>query len=302
MQLATVVSQIFTGLSLASILLLMSLGLAVIFGLMGVINMAHGELMTAGAYMAFVTQVVASHWFPALQGVAYLFSLPIAFLVSAAMGLAIEWLVVRHLYGRPLETLLATWGISLLLQQGYRNVFGSNNVYVKTPAWLTGGITLGHNLQFPYVRLFILALTAVLLLAVYLYLYRSRQGLQIRAVMQSRNVAASCGVATRHIDRLTFALGSGLAGVAGAALALVGSIGPSTGQHYIVDSFMVVVLGGVGRLIGALVGASVIGEMHATLEYFSSASAASVAVFGLIILFLQARPSGLFPSKSRVLD
>lgn len=302
MHLGIIASQAFTGLSMGSILLLMALGLAVIFGLMGVINMAHGELMTAGAYMAFVAQVAFAHLGPAWQPWSYVAALPLAFVVSALLGLAIEWLVVRHLYGRPLETLLATWGLSLVLQQAFRNIFGSNNVYVQTPAWLTGGITVSSTLQLPYVRLFILAFTAVLLVLVYLFLYRSTLGLQIRSVMQNRGMAASCGVATRHIDRVTFALGSGLAGIAGCALALIGSIGPSTGQYYIVDSFMVVVLGGVGRLLGALAGAFVIGEMHSTLEYFSSASAATVAVFALIIVFLQARPAGLFPTTSRALD
>jgi len=298
---AILVGQAFNGLSTASILLLMALGLAVIFGLMGVINMAHGELMTAGAYTAYMAQGVVSHFAPHAGGWAYLLALPASFLVAALLGLAIEWLLVRHLYGRPLETLLATWGLSLFLQQSYRNIFGSNNVYVHTPAWLTGGLAV-HGAQFPYVRLFILALVSITLLAVFLFLYRTRTGLQIRSVMQNRSMASCCGVPTRRIDALTFAFGSGLAGLAGCALALIGSIGPSTGQYYIVNAFMVVVLGGVGRLLGAVAGAAVIGEMHAFIEYWSSASAATVAVFTLIILFLQMRPGGLFPTSSRALD
>jgi urea transport system permease protein len=299
---AVVIGQAFNGLSTASILLLMALGLAVIFGLMGVINMAHGELMTAGAYTAYLSQVTLAHLDPQSAGWAYLVALPLSFLVAGLLGLAIEWLLVRHLYGRPLETLLATWGLSLFLQQSYRNLFGSNNVYVQTPEWLTGGVAFSDGIQLPYVRLFIIALVGVTLLGVFLYLYRTRTGLQIRAVMQNRAMASCCGVPTRRIDALTFAFGSGLAGLAGCALALIGSIGPSTGQYYIVDSFMVVVLGGVGRLLGAVAGAGVIGEMHAFIEYWSSTSAAKVAVFALIILFLQLRPGGLFPTTSRALD
>jgi urea transport system permease protein len=299
---AIVIGQAFNGLSTASILLLMALGLAVIFGIMGVINMAHGELMTAGAYTAYMAQTALAHFGPHAAGWAYLLALPLSFLVAGLLGLAIEWLLVRHLYGRPLETLLATWGLSLFLQQSYRNIFGSNNVYVKTPDWLTGGVAFSDGVQLPYVRLFIIALVGATLLGVFLYLYRTRTGLQIRSVMQNRAMASCCGVPTRRIDALTFAFGSGLAGLAGCALALIGSIGPSTGQYYIVDSFMVVVLGGVGRLLGAVAGAGVIGEMHAFIEYWSSASAATVAVFALIIVFLQLRPGGLFPTTSRALD
>ncbi len=299
---AAVIGQAFNGLSTASILLLMALGLAVIFGLMGVINMAHGELMTAGAYTAYMVQIALAPLGSHTAGWAYLLALPLSFVVAGLLGLAIEWLLVRHLYGRPLETLLATWGLSLFLQQAYRNIFGSNNVYVKTPEWLTGGLAFPGGIQLPYVRLFIIALVGLTLLGVFLYLYRTKVGLQIRSVMQNRAMASCCGVPTRRIDALTFAFGSGLAGLAGCALALIGSIGPSTGQYYIVDSFMVVVLGGVGRLLGAVAGAGFIGEMHAFIEYWSSASAAKVAVFALIIVFLQMRPGGMFPTTSRALD
>ncbi|GBE10897.1 high-affinity branched-chain amino acid transport system permease protein LivH [bacterium BMS3Bbin12] len=302
MDAAAAVSQLFTGLSMASILLMMALGLAVIFGLMGVINMAHGELMTMGAYVAYLCQLLFAHFVPGQTGWSYLLALPLSFVVSGLLGWAIEVALVRHLYGRPLETLLATWGLSLILQQSFRTIFGSNNVFVSTPEILTGGVALGASVQLPYVRLFILGLAALSLGGVFLFLYRTRNGLMIRSVMQNRPMAASCGINTRRIDALTFAFGSGLAGLAGCALSLIGSVGPTTGQNYIVDSFMVVVLGGVGQLLGTVVGALTIGEAHALIEYFTSSSAAKVAVFTMIILFLQARPAGLFPSVGRVLD
>ena len=294
--------QLFNGLSSASILFLMALGLAVVFGLMGVINMAHGELMTAGAYVAWLTQQLFAHHWPALLPVSFLVALPLAFLVSAALGAVLELSVIRFLYGRPLETLLATWGVSLILQQGYRSLFGSNNVSVDTPRWLQSGVRITHDLQLPYVRLFILGLTALTLLGVTLYLFRTRTGLMIRASMQNRAMSACCGVPVRRIDAITFALGSGLAGLAGCALSLIGSIGPTTGQNYIVDAFMVVVVGGVGKLAGALAGAFAIGELQSTFEFFTSATTGKILIFALIIGFLQLRPAGLFPSKSRVLD
>jgi len=295
-------SQFFNGLSYSSILLMMALGLAIIFGLMGVINMTHGELMTAGAYATYLTQLSlgklggaeAADW-------TYLLTIPVAFVSAALLGLLLEWAVVRFLYGRPLETLLATWGVSLILQQAFRNLFGSNNVAVQTPAWLSGGLSLGE-LELPYARLYILALVILVFAAVLLYLRFTRAGLQIRAAMQNRDTAAAFGISPRKIDMLTFALGAGVAGVAGVALSLVGSIGPTTGQHYIVDAFMVVVLGGVGNLFGALLGAFVIGETHSLLEFFTSSTGAKVAVFALIIFVLQLRPDGLFPSRNRALD
>lgn len=295
--------QLFIGLSSASILLMMGLGLAIVFGLMGVINMAHGELMTAGAYTAFLVQTLfTSQLSDAWQPYAILAALPVAFLVAAVLGWLMEFSVIRFLYGRPLETLLATWGVSLIMQQGFRSLFGSNNVSVSTPDWLTGGVMLTPDLQLPTVRLFILGLVLVTLLGLFLVLYRSRTGLMIRAAIQNRGMSAACGVPTRRIDAITFALGSGLAGLAGCALSLIGSVGPSSGQNYIVDAFMVVVVGGVGNLAGAIVGAFGIGELQAGLEYLSSATMGKVLIFGLIIIFLQLRPAGLFPSRSRALD
>ena len=300
---AAMMSQLFNGLSTASILLMMAIGLAVIFGLMRVINMAHGELMTAGAYMAYVSpKILLAIGGPALVPWSYALALPLAFIAGAALGWLIEWAVVRHLYGRVLETLLATWGISLVLQQVFRDVFGSNNVTVNTPQWLQGGLSVTANVQLPWVRLFILFLLGVSLLATWLFLYRSRLGMQIRSVMQNRSMSSCCGIATRRIDAITFAFGSGLAGLAGCGLALLGPIGPSTGQHYIVDAFMVVVLGGVGQLAGAVCGAFAIGELQSFFEYMTSATAAKVIIFTLIIVFLQLRPAGFFPSRSRVLD
>lgn len=295
--------QLFNGLSSASILLMMGLGLAIVFGLMGVINMAHGELMTAGAYTAFVVQTLFANQLPdAWQPYAIIAALPVAFLVAAVLGWVMEVSVIRFLYGRPLETLLATWGVSLIMQQGFRSIFGSNNVSINTPDWLTGGVTLTPDLQLPTVRLFILGLVLVTLLGLFLVLYRSRTGLMIRAAIQNRGMSAACGVPTRRIDAITFALGSGLAGLAGCALSLIGSVGPSSGQNYIVDAFMVVVVGGVGNLAGAIVGAFGIGELQAGLEFLSSATMGKVLIFGLIIIFLQLRPAGLFPSRSRALD
>ncbi|HUW98024.1 MAG TPA: urea ABC transporter permease subunit UrtB [Acidiferrobacter sp.] len=299
---AIFVSQLFNGLSSASILLLMALGLAIIFGLMGVINMAHGEIMTAGAYTAYIVEGAVTHWAPALSTYAFLAALPLSFLVAAVLGLIVELTVIRHLYGRPLETLLATWGVSLIMQQGFRSIFGSNNVSVTTPTWLRSAWHVTTNLDLPYVRIFILVFAAVVVGGVFAYLYRTRSGLEIRAVMQNRDMAACLGVATRKIDALTFALGCGLAGLAGCALALIGPIGPTTGQAYIVDSFMVVVTGGVGKVIGAVVGAFAIGELQSTFEFFTSATAGKVLIFVLIIIFLNIRPAGIFPSRSRSLD
>ncbi|MEJ2654577.1 MAG: urea ABC transporter permease subunit UrtB [Acidihalobacter sp.] len=302
MNTVAMLGQLFNGMSYSSILLMMALGLAIIFGLMGVINMAHGELMTAGAYATYITQLILLKFGGAAAAAwTYVVAIPVAFAVAALLGLLLEWAVVRFLYGRPLETLLATWGVSLILQQAFRNIFGSNNVAVQTPGWLSGGLTLGE-LQLPYARLYILALVVLVFAAVMFYLRLSRTGLQVRAAMQNRNTAASFGISPRRIDMFTFGLGAGVAGVAGVALSLVGSIGPTTGQHYIVDAFMVVVLGGVGNLFGALLGAFVIGETHSVLEFFTSSTGAKVAVFALIIVVLQLRPAGLFPSRNRALD
>lgn len=388
---AGLLDGIFNGISIGAVLLIAALGLAIVFGLMGVINLAHGELMMLGAYTTFVVQ----NAFKALDNEAlfnlYMFAaVPVAFLVTAAVGLILERGVIRHLYGRPLETLLATWGVSLILRQFVRSVsssmtlglvlfcllffggwmllarngglwakvknwaiavlltlstaialttgillnknptwakpwFSARNIDVTAPPWLRGGMTLG-TLQLPYSRLFIIVLTLVCLVAVYWFLQGSSWGLRIRAVTQNRDMSACLGIATHQVDALTFALGSGLAGVAGCAVSLLGSVGPNLGGNYIVDAFMVVVVGGVGKLVGSIVAAIAIGTITYivgsgtlgvilsqaqnpalqpvvdVINFFATTSMAKVLVFALIIGFLQVRPAGMFPQKGRTVD
>ncbi len=381
-----ILDGLFNGISIGAVLLIAALGLAIIFGLMGVINMAHGELMMLGAYTTFVVQNV----FKGIGGFAFetyiLFAIPLAFLVAALVGLILERGVIRYLYGRPLETLLATWGVSLILQQFVRSVswvlvigiavfcllffgglrvlksrldfdrtrstfiaiilplslgiswavsallsetyklavtqpwFGAQNVDVTAPAWLRGGIPLG-NFQLPYARIFIIALTGVCLAGIYLFLQKSVWGLRIRSVTQNRSMSACLGIPTETVDALTFALGSGLAGVAGCAISLIGSVGSNTGQNYIVDTFMVVVVGGVGKIMGSVVAAMAIGTanyligsgtlaiMFAPVKpladfftFFATTSMAKVMVFALIMAFLQVKPGGIFPQKGRTVE
>jgi len=377
---------LFNGISIGSVLLIAALGLAIIFGLMGVINMAHGELMMLGAYTTFVVQNVCkslgNFWFESY----IIIAIPIAFLVAGAIGLLLEQSVIRHLYGRPLETLLATWGVSLILQQFVRSVspsmliglgifsllffsavwlvqrredfanrqkwftpimflisagiaiavstylgqtyklavtkpwFGAQGVDVSAPDWLQGGLPLG-GFQLPYARIFIIILTIICVACIYIFLQRSTWGLKIRAVTQNRNMSSCLGIPTRKVDALTFAIGSGLAGIAGCAISLLGSVGPNTGQDYIVDAFMVVVVGGVGKLVGSIVAALSIGTAKYLIgsgtlailfgpikpladffNFFATTSMAKVMVFALIILFLQIKPAGLFPQKGRTVD
>ena len=292
----------FQGLSLGSILLLMALGLAIVFGLMGVINMAHGELMALGAYATFVTQGLFQVHAPGAFDYYFLVALPLSFLASAAAGFALERGVIRFLYGRPLETLLLTWGVSLMIQQGLRLWFGAANVDVISPRWLSGGIPVMIGVQLPYNRLFIIALATVAVAAMYLLLFRTDAGLRIRAVTQNRGMAACLGVRSRRVDALTFALGAGLAGVAGCALTQIGNVGPELGQNYIVDSFMVVVTGGVGKLAGTIVAAAGIGGLNKIIEPGLGAVFGKVAILVLVILFIQRRPSGLFAAKGRYAD
>jgi urea transport system permease protein len=384
--LAGLLDGLFSGISIGAVLLIAALGLAIVFGLMGVINLAHGELMMLGAYTTFVVQngfkKLGEPWFEAY----IFFALILAFLVAAAVGLALERGVIRYLYGRPLETLLATWGVSLILQQFVRSVnwvivvglvlfcllffgalwivsrrsdidrirnwvvavmlplsvgiaiavgsflsktyklaatkpwFGAQNVDVTAPKWLRGGLPLGVY-QLPYARLFIIGLTILCVAAIYLFLQRSAWGLRIRAVTQNRSMSSCLGIPTQKVDALTFALGSGLAGVAGCAISLLGSVGPNTGQNYVVDTFMVVVVGGVGKLVGSIVAALVIGTVNYLIgsgtlallflpvkplaeffTFFATTSMAKVMVFALIIAFLQVRPGGIFPQKGRSVD
>ncbi|GAA4045809.1 urea ABC transporter permease subunit UrtB [Nonomuraea soli] len=279
------VNQLPIGLSIGAVLLLIALGLTFTFGQMGVINMAHGEFIMAGAYTAFL-----------LPGL-FVPSLVVAFFVAGAMGLVLERLAIRHFYGRPLDTLLLTWGVSLVLQQLARDLFGAPNVQVKAPDWLAGGIGI-----LPYNRLFIMGLAIASVVGVWLYLVRTKHGRRMRAVMQNRRLAATSGIDTGRVDMLTFFIGSGLAGIAGVALTLVGPVGPSLGTYYIVDAFLVVVAGGLGQLRGAVLAAAGLGLLNSYAEFWSDASLAKVIVFAAVIAFLQFRPQGLFTVRSRALS
>ncbi len=290
---------IFSGISLGSILLLVALGLAITYGLMGVINMAHGELMMIGAYATYVVQAVFQKYFPAAFDWYLLASVPVAFMVSALVGAALERSVIRLLYGRPLETLLATWGISLMLMQGVRSLFGAQNVGVENPSWMSGGVQLMGNLSLPYNRIIIVVFALSVLAAVALLVGKTRLGLFVRAVTQNRPIASCMGVNTARIDTYAFALGSGIAGLAGCALSQVGNVGPDLGQSYIVDAFMVVVLGGVGQLAGTVVAALGLGVLNKFLEGLAGAVLAKIAVLLFIIIFIQKRPQGIFAMKGR---
>jgi len=291
---------VFTGVSLGSILLLVALGLAITYGLMGVINMAHGELMMVGAYATYLVQDLFRTHLPAAWFDAYLLAaLPAAFLVSAGVGAVLERGVIRWLYGRPLETLLATWGISLVLMQAVRSAFGAQNVPVENPSWLSGGVQVMGNLTLPYNRLAIVGLALLVLGSVALLMARTRLGLFVRAVTQNRRMAACVGVDTARIDTCAFALGSGLAGLAGCALSQLGNVGPDLGQGYIVDSFMVVVLGGVGQLAGTVYAGLGLGVLNKLLEGWQGAVLAKITVLVLIVAFIQKRPQGLFAMKGR---
>ena len=297
---SSVLSQLFNGFSLSSILLLISLGLVFSFGLMNVINMAHGEFILVGAYVAYAFD---HNFAAALGGVDrgswVALALPAAFLVTGVLGALLEIGLIRFLYGRPLDTLLATWGVGLILQQAARSIFGAANVQVDSPAWLNGALHIGPDLVFPYSRIFIIALAGICIGAIYVYLFRTSGGRRLRATMQNRQMAACLGVASRQVDAATFALGAGLAGVAGAALTLIGPIGPSIGTHYIVDAFIVVVLGGVGRLPGVIMAAIIIGVGNTFLELGTTASLGKVLILGLVIAFLQWKPAGLAAVRGR---
>ncbi|RAP73307.1 urea ABC transporter permease subunit UrtB [Paenibacillus montanisoli] len=298
-----IVLQLFNGISVSSILLLIALGLAITFGLMKVINMAHGELIMIGAYTAYVVQNLFAAYLPdAAFGWYFALAIPASFAVAFAFGLVLEMGLIRFLYGRPLDSLLATWGVGLVLQQIARSLFGAPNVGVTSPEWLNGGITAFGGAVFPYKRLFIIGLVLVCLFVMYLYIYRSHSGRRMRAVMQNREMAACLGISTRSVDAVTFAIGSGIAGIAGCALTLIGPIGPSIGTYYIVDAFMVVVLGGVGKLVGTVFGALGIGLSNTLFEYWTTASLGKVLVFLCIVAFLQWKPMGLVAMRSRSLD
>ena len=290
---------IFSGISLGSILLLVALGLAITYGLMGVINMAHGELMMIGAYATYVVQGVFQKYLPAYFDWYLLASVPVAFLASALMGAALERSVIRFLYGRPLETLLATWGISLMLMQLVRTVFGAQNVGVENPSWMSGGVQVLGNLSLPYNRIVIIGFALAVLGGVAWLIGKTRLGLFVRGVTQNRPIASCMGVNTARVDTYAFALGSGIAGLAGCALSQVGNVGPDLGQGYIVDSFMVVVLGGVGQLAGTVYAALGLGILNKFLEGWTGAVLAKIAVLVFIIIFIQKRPQGIFAMKGR---
>jgi len=290
---------VFSGISLGSILLLVALGLAITYGLMGVINMAHGELMMIGAYATYVVQGLFQKYLPGLFDWYLLAAVPVAFMASALMGAALERGVIRFLYGRPLETLLATWGISLMLQQLVRSVFGAQNVGVENPVWMSGGVQVLGNLSLPYNRLVIIGFAIAVLLAMAWLIGRTRLGLFVRGVTQNRPIASCMGVNTARVDTYAFALGSGIAGLAGCALSQVGNVGPDLGQGYIVDAFMVVVLGGVGQLAGTVYAAMGLGILNKFLEGWTGAVLAKIAVLVLIIIFIQKRPQGIFAMKGR---
>jgi len=292
----------FNGLSLSSIILLTSLGLAITFGLMRVINMAHGEFVMVGAYMTFVVQQLFLRFLPkALADFYYFAALIVAFLTTFLLGCILERFVISRFYGRETDSLLATVGISLVLQQAARSIFGTQGVYVTAPGFLSGGFTVG-GCTFSYNRLFIILLVALTLLVVWFVIYKTRFGAQMRAVMQNRPMAQCMGMNSRRIDNITFGIGSGLAGLAGCSIALLGSIDSTVGQNYIVNSFVAVVLGGVGKILGTVVGSGIIGFSSITVESFTSSSIAKAIVLLIIIVFLQKKPQGLFTIRSRSLD
>jgi urea transport system permease protein len=288
----------FFGLSLGSVLVLSAIGLAITFGVMGVINMAHGELMMLGAYTTYVMQLIM----PNHIGASILVSIPAAFLVSACVGMLIERGVVKFLYGRPLETLLATFGVSLILQQVVRDIFSANNRPVETPSWLAGSMQINEAFSITYNRLYVVLFTAMVFVALLLILKRTRLGLNVRAVSQNRAMAKAMGIRSELVDTMTFGLGSGIAGVAGVALSQLTNVGPNLGQAYIVDSFMVVVFGGVGNLWGTLIGGMSLGVANKVMEPYFGAVLAKIFVLIFLILFIQRRPRGLFPQKGRAAE
>jgi urea transport system permease protein len=294
-EVTVIVSQLFTGISIGAVLLLIALGLALTFGQMNVINMAHGEFIMAGAYTTYVLQKGISG-----AGVSLLVAIPVAFVVAGSMGVVLEYLLIRRLYDRPLDTLLVTWGVSLMLQQLARDIFGAQNVQTQAPGWLTGHVDLG-SVSIADNRIFILALSVIAVLALGAVLQYTSLGRRIRAVVQNRDLAAVSGIATGRVDRLTFLIGSGLAGIAGVALTLLGPIGPTMGTNVIIDAFLVVVVGGIGQLKGTVIVAFALGVLQALTEYSTSLSVARVIVFVAIVAFLQWRPQGLFTLRTRSL-
>jgi len=291
--------QAFAGLILFSVFVLMALGLAIIFGQMGVINMAHGEFMILGAYMTFLTSHLFQTYWPNGYAGYFFVAMAVAFIVSGALGLLVEWTLIRWLYARPLDTLLATWGLSLIMQQAFRSIFGPREVGVQLPDWMMGSLQVTDLIEVQINGLFVMGLTIIITAVVALLLYRSRWGLQVRAVVANRAMAGAVGIDTRRVDRMTFGLGCGIAGIAGSAFTMIGSTGPTAGQLYIVDTFLVVVFGGAQSLLGTIASAFTISQSQSTLEFFLSGSMAKVTTLLIVIGLLMLRPQGLFVLKVR---
>lgn len=294
--------QIFNGISVSSILLLSAIGLAITFGLMGIINMAHGEFIMIGAYTTYVIQNIFLGFSEDVFDWYCPVALIMSFVIAALFGLVLEKLIIRHLYGRAADSLLVTWGVSLVLQQLARSIFGSPNVGVQPPSFLEKSIAVTDGITLPYKRLFILFIAILCIVGVVLLMYRTRQGRNIRAVMQNRTMASSLGINTKKVDAITFAFGSGLAGLAGCTLTWIGAIGPTLGTNYIVDTFMSVVVGGAGSILGTIFGSSFIGVGSTALEFLTNASIGRVLIFTFVIIVLQFKPKGIFEVKNRSLE
>lgn len=296
---AIIIMQGFNGLSVFCVLLLMALGLAIIFGQMGVINMAHGEFLTIGAYTTYVLSTLTTRYAPALQPYYFFIAIALAFVIAGAIGWVVERVMISHLYKRPLDTLLATWGLSLAMQQGFRSIFGPKEVSAELPEWLMGSFSPTETIDIPRNGLFVMGLTVLLTAVVFLMLYRSRWGLHVRATMLNRTMSGAVGINTKKVDRMTFALGCGVAGVAGAAFTTIGSTGPTAGSLYIVDTFLVVVFGGAQSLFGTIASAFSIAQTQSISEFFLEGSMAKVLTLSAVILILMLRPQGLFAAKVR---
>jgi urea transport system permease protein len=291
--------QGFAGRILFSVYVLMALGLAIIFGQMGVINMAHGEFMILGAYVTYLTAETFQSHLPSLFGGYFFLAMILAFIASGSLGMLVEWALIRHLYKRPLDTLLATWGLSLILQQAYRSIFGAREVGVEVPQWMLGSEKITDTIEVPINGIFVMCLTVLITLCVAYIMYKSRWGRQVRAVMQNRVMAGAVGINTEKVDRYTFGLGCGIAGIAGSAFTMIGSTSPTAGQLYIVDTFLVVVFGGAASLVGTIASAFTISQAQSTMEFFMSGSMAKVLTLVAIVAILMMRPQGLFALKVR---
>ncbi|MFZ0764158.1 urea ABC transporter permease subunit UrtB [Bradyrhizobium sp.] len=291
--------QGFAGLILFSVYVLMALGLAIIFGQMGVINMAHGEFMILGAYVTWMTASVVEAYVPTIFSGYFFIAMILAFIASGSLGMLVEWALIRHLYKRPLDTLLATWGLSLILQQAYRSIFGAREVGVDLPQWMLGSKQITDTIEVPINGIFVMCLTVLITCAVAYIMFKSRWGRQVRAVVQNRVMAGAVGINTEKVDRYTFGLGCGIAGIAGSAFTMIGSTGPTAGQLYIVDTFLVVVFGGAASLLGTIASAFTISQAQSTMEFFLSGSMAKVLTLLAIVAILMMRPQGLFALKVR---